>query len=135
MAATVSEAADAIKTALRAVPALRVYDYVPDTVNTPMAMVNLEDATYHRAFGGGDVNYRFLVTVLIGRTSERQAQSRLDDFMSYSGAQSIRQAVENDSAWKKCVQTLVVERGGNLQPITINDVTYLSVDFTVLVHA
>ena len=135
MAATVSEAADAIKTALRAVPGLRVYDYVPDTVNTPMAMLALEEAIYHRAFGGGDVNYRFLVTVLVGRTSERQAQSRLDDFMSYSGAQSIRQAVENDAAWKKCVQTLVVERGGNLQPITINDVTYLSVDFTVLVHA
>jgi len=135
MPATVSTASDALKTSLRRVPGLRVYDFIPDTVNTPMAMVALEEAVYHRAFRGGDVNYRFLVTLLVGRTSERIAQSRLDEFMSYSGTQSIRQAIEDDPAWKSSFQTLQVERGGNMQPITVNDVVYLAVDFTVIVHA
>ncbi len=135
MAATVSKAAQALRTALQRIPDLRVYDFIPDTINVPMALVTLEEATYHRAFGGGDVQYRFLVTVLVGRTSERVAQQRLDDYLSYSGGQSIRQAIETDPDWDCDVQTLMVERAGNLQPVTVNDATYLSVDFTVQVHA
>lgn len=133
MASPVSAVADALRNALKQIQGLRVYEYIPDTINVPMAMVNLEEATYHRAFGGGDVNYRFMVTVIVGRVSERVAQSRLDDFLSYSGPQSIRQAIEAIS--DECgVQTLIVERAGNIQPVTVQESVYLAVDFTVLVH-
>jgi hypothetical protein len=135
MAATVSKAAQALKRALQRIPDLRVYEFIPDTINVPMALVALEEATYHRAFGGGDVNYRFVVTVVVGRTSERVAQQQLDEFLSYSGAKSVRQAIETDPDWDCDVQTLMVERAGNLQPLTVNESSYLSVDFTVQVHA
>lgn len=136
MAGSVSDAADALKAGLRQISGLRVTDYVPDTINAPMAMVMLDEATYHRAFRGGDVNFRFTVTVVVGRVSERIAQNRLDDYLSFDGPQSIRQAIETGSHLDGCAfETLMVERAGNIQPITVNDVTYLSVDFTVMVHS
>lgn len=136
MSGSVSSALDTLKQGLRQVQGLRVSDFIPDTINAPMAMITLDEATYHRAFGGGDVIMRFTVTVVVGRVSERVAQSRLDDYLSYGGPSSIRQALEVGNHLDGCgFETLMVERAGNLQPVTFNDVVYLSIDFTVLVHA
>lgn len=136
MSASVSDVTKALKEGLRQINGLRVSDYIPDTINAPMAMCTLDEATYHRAFGGGDVNFRFTVTVVVGRISERVAQSRLDDYLSFDGPQSIRQAIEVGRHLVDCgFEALTVERAGNVQPVTVADVVYLSIDFTVLVHA
>jgi hypothetical protein len=132
---TVSDAVKAIKDGLRQIDGLRVADFIPDSLNAPMAVINLEEATYHRAFGGGDVVLRFQVTVVVGRVAERVAQSRLDAYLSYDGAQSIRKAIESGPHLECGFETLQVERAGNLQPVTVQDVVYLAVDFTVTVHA
>lgn len=135
MAATITSAAEGLRERLATIIGLRVYDHLPDTISVPMAAVAIDEVTFHRAFAGGDPVYRFLITVLVARTEERTAQRKLENYLSWSGQYSVREAIELDMTLGDRVQTCVVERGGNIQPITINEATYLSVDFTVTVHA
>jgi len=135
MAATVSAAAAGLKTQLATISGLRVYDYVPDTVAVPMATVMIDTVTYHNAFAGGDPIYSFTDMVLVARTSERTAQSKLDAYVSWDGSASIRAAIEADKTLGGVVQTLIVEDTSNIQVVQVNDVTYLGVDFSVVVHA
>ena len=135
MAATVSEAAAALKVALLAVPGLRVADWIPDNPSAPLAVVGISSVTYHRAFAGGDAVHEFIVTLMVGRESERSAQSKLDGFLSYDGVQSIRAAIEADPTLNNVVQTVLVEKGGNVNLVTIGDSNFLTVEFTVTVHA
>lgn len=135
MPGTVSQISAALKQAIGTIPGLRVYDYQPDQLNPPVAIVGLTQVTYHRAFQGGDAVHQYLVTVVVSRPSERSGQTQLDGFASYSGASSIRAAVEADPTLGGVVQAAVVERVDNVQYVTIADNTYLTVDFVVTVHA
>ena len=135
MAATITSAAEGLRERLATIVGLRVYDHIPDTISVPMAAVGIDEVTFHRSFAGGDPVYRFVITVLVARSEERTAQRKLEDFLSYGGQKSIREAIETDMSLGDRVQTCVVERGGNIQPISINDASYLAVDFTVTVHA
>lgn len=135
MAATISACAAGLREQLRRIPGLRVVDYLPDQVNPPMAVLSITDVTFHRAFSGGDPVYQFVVTLIVARASERVAQDRLDAFTSFDGAQSVRAAIEADQTLGGACQTSVVDRAGNIQTVTLADnVNYLAVDFTVIVH-
>lgn len=135
MPATVSQAAAGLREQLRQIPGLRVVDNLPDQVNPPMAVMSVTDVTFHRAFSGGDPIYQFVVTLIVARASERVAQDRLDAYTSFDGAQSVRAAIEADQTLGGIVSTSVVDRAGNIQTVTLADnVNYLAVDFTVIVH-
>lgn len=135
MAAKISDIANGLREALRQIPGLRVMDYLPDQVNPPMAVMSISDVTFHRAFSGGDCVYGFVVSLIVARASERIGQDRLDAFTSFDGPQSVRAAIESDQTLGGVCQTLLVERAGNIQTVTLADnVNYLSVDFTVTVH-
>ena len=60
--ASVSQVSEAIRTALRAVQGLRVVEYIPDSLNPPMATVGADTVTYHGAFGAGNPVYQFTVS-------------------------------------------------------------------------
>ena len=135
MPATVSEVSVALRTALQSIPGLRVVEYIPDSLNPPMATVGVDTVIFHGSFGAGNPQYLFTVSVVVARSSDRMAQKRLDDYLSYGGAQSIRAAVEKDPTLGKCVQTSQVVSGGNITNINVNDVIYLAVEFAVEVHA
>ena len=135
MAATVSDVSKALRTALTAISGLRVVEYIPDSLNPPMATVGVDTVNYHGAFRGGNPLYLFTVAVVVARSSDRLAQKRLDDYLSYGGSQSIRQAIEKDPSLGGCVQTSQVVSGGNVTNINVNDVLYLSVEFAVEVYA
>ena len=135
MPATVSEVSVALRDALKSVPGLRVVEYIPDSLNPPMATVGVDTVVFHGAFGAGNPRYVFTVSLVVARASDRTAQKRLDDYLSYSGAQSIRAAIEKDPTLGKCVQTCQVVSGGNITNINVNDVIYLSMEFTVEVYA
>jgi hypothetical protein len=131
---TVSEISEALRNALTLVPGLRVYEYLPDQINPPLAYVGIDNVDYHGAFRGGNAVHAYAITVVVGRTSDRASQKALDEFLSYDGPRSIRQAIESDPTLNGWVQTLIVTRGGNLSPLTMGDVTYISIDFTVTVY-
>jgi hypothetical protein len=100
-----------------------------------MATVGVDTVIFHGAFGAGNPQYVFTVALVVARSSDRMAQKRLDDYLSYGGAQSIRAAVEKDPTLGGCVQTSQVVSGGNITNINVSDVIYLSVEFTVEVYA
>jgi hypothetical protein len=131
---TVSEISEALKNALTTVPGLRVYDYLPDQVNPPLGYVGIQSVNYHGAFRGGNPVHTYTITIVIGRVNERTSQRALDDFLSYDGDRSIRAALEADPTLDGYVQTLIVTDGGNLAPLTMGDVTYVSIDFSVTVY-
>lgn len=135
MAGTITAAAEGLKEQLKQIPGLRVVDYLPDQINPPTAIMTIDSVAYHQAFGGGDPVYQFTITVIVARASERVAQKKLDDFMSYDGTQSVRAAIEADKSLGGAVQQAFIDRSGNIQAITVNEVAYVSVDFTAIVHA
>jgi hypothetical protein len=134
MTATVSEISAAIRNVLADAPGLRVHDYLPDQINPPVAYVGIDTINYHGAFAGGNAEHEYTVTVVVGRTSDRASQRALDEFLSYDGPRSVRATLERDRTLGGVVQTSIVTRGGNLQTITLAEVTYVAVDFTMAVH-
>jgi len=134
MAATIAEAADGLETQLATVTGLRVFDHVPDVFSPPSAFVLPDSIDYWEAFRGGDVQMRFTVTVVVGRTAERASQKSLYGYMSYSGTTSIRAAIEADRTLGGAVQTSIVESADNIRVVSQGDADYLAVDFTVMVH-
>lgn len=134
MAATVSQVSTGIKNRLATISGLRAFDYQPDMVNPPVAFPVLNSIEYHRAFGGGDVVMSYTVTVMVGRVSDRTAFSALDGYLSYSGASSIRAALEADTTLGGVTQTLVVSQAANIRNINIGDQDFLAIEVSVIVH-
>jgi hypothetical protein len=132
---TVSQIKAGLAANLATVSGLRAYSYQPDNVNTPFAWPLLESIQYNGAMGGGLITHQFTVSVVVGRSAERTAQTLLDGYLSYKGATSIRQAIESDRTLGGVVQDLIVESADNISTLEANDATYLAIDFVVTVYA
>jgi hypothetical protein len=132
---TVSQIKTGLAANLATVSGLRAYAYQPDNVNTPFAWPLLDSIQYNGAMGGGLVTHKFTVSVVVGRSAERTAQSLLDGYLSYKGTTSIRQAIESDRTLGGVVQDLIVESANNISTLEANDATYLAIDFVVTVYA
>jgi len=132
---TVSQIKTGLAANLATVSGLRAYAYQPDNVNTPFAWPLLDSIQYNEAMGGGLITHKFTVSVVVGRSAERTAQSLLDGYLSYKGATSIRQAIESDRTLGGVVQDLIVESANNISTLEANDATYLAIDFVVTVYA
>ena len=132
---TVSQIKSGLAANLATVSGLRAYAYQPDNVNTPFAWPLLDSIQYNGAMGGGLITHKFTVSVVVGRSAERTAQTLLDGYLSYKGATSIRQAIESDRTLGGVVQDLIVESANNISTLEANDATYLAIDFVVTVYA
>jgi hypothetical protein len=132
---SVTDIKTGIANALTTIQGLRAYAQQPDNVNAPFAWPMLESITYNGAMRGGLVTHIFNVSVCVGRSAERSAQTALDGFLSYDGTTSIRAALEADRTLDGVVQNLLVESASNISTMDGNDATYLMVDFRVVVYA
>lgn len=135
MPATVSQVADGIKSRLGTITGLRTFSYQPEQLNPPVAFPVLDSVEYHGAFGGGDVRMRFAIFVIVGRYLDRVAHSNLDGYLSYSGATSLRAAIEGDRTLGGVAQTLVLDSGLSISSLSVAEADFLQVSFSVLVHA
>jgi hypothetical protein len=124
----------ALATNLATISGLRTAAEVPDLPNPPIAIVALRSVTYDQAFNKGMVNYNFAVTVIVGRAAEREAQRRLDAYIS-TGASSVKSAVESDSTLGGNAYDCRVVSMDSVGSLSISDTTYLAADFTVSVIA
>ena len=132
---TVSQIKTGLAANLATVSGLRAYAYQPDNVNTPFAWPLLDSIQYNGAMGGGLITHKFTISVVVGRSAERTAQTLLDGYLSYKGTTSIRQALESDRTLGGVVQDLIVESADNISTLEANDATYLAIDFVVTVYA
>jgi hypothetical protein len=124
----------ALATNLATISGLRTAAEVPDLPNPPVAIVNLDSVTYDQAFAKGMTNYNFTITVIVGRSAEREAQRKLDAYISV-GANSVKNAVESDKTLGGYAYDCRVVSMNSVGSVTISDTTYLAADFTVTVIA
>jgi hypothetical protein len=120
----------ALKTALESAFD-RVATEPPDQVNPPMAVISgPEPINYGETFEGTTHHLFFTVRVLVSRNVPRSAQSVLDDYMG-DGANSVYGALEADGTLGGTVVSAQVVTSQNLGSLTIGEVVYAAVDFTV----
>jgi len=125
----------AMGTALSEVPNLRVRELIPSLVVPPMAVVQPQQIEYDLNANRGVNRYTFTVTVFVVKADDRSAQLRVDPFVSTSGPQSVKAALEADRTLGGEVDTLRVTNVSNYASQDANDVLYLAVDFEVEVYA
>lgn len=119
---------------LRTISGLRVAETIPDNPSPPIAVVALENVVYDGAFAGGLVEYNFVISVVVGRVSEREAQRRLDQYIS-TGTGSVKKAVEVNKSLNGAAYDVRVIDMNNVTSVVINDITYLSCEFSVTVYS
>ena len=136
MPATPSQVKDGFKVRIETIPGLRAFDYQPDQVNPPFAFPTLNEIRYHQTgMGSGGVVMDFTITIVVGRASERTAQDELDKYTAFSGAQSVRAAIEADRTLGGVCDDLIVGSSSNFTNLDANDTVYLTMDFNVTVYA
>lgn len=135
MAGTASTIHAGLRTRLATISGLRVADHLPEQIQPPMAVIQLQSVTYHRAMAGGLSAWEFVIALVAGRMGERSAQVQLDTWMSYAGSGSVRAAIEADPTLAGACSTLIVGDMIAVRPLSLGDASYLTCEFTVTVHA
>ena len=123
-----------IATNLATIAGLRTAAEIPDNPSPPIAVVSLSSVDFDGAFNKGLTRYNFLVTVVVGRVAEREAQRRLDAYIS-TGSSSVKYAVESDKTLGGNAYDCRVVSMDSVGSLSISDTTYLAADFTVTVIA
>lgn len=135
MPATVGQVATGLQTALATISGLRAYSYQPEQLNPPMAFPVLNAVTYHGAMGSGLITMDWTINVVVGRYVDRVAHATLDGYLSYSGATSIRAALETDLTLGGVVQNLILSSSTNVSALEQDDAEFLQVSSTLTVYA
>ena len=135
MAGTALDIQDKLAEALQTIPGLRVADHLPEQINPPIAVIQVQTLTYHRAMRGGLSTFEYVVSVVAGRLGDRTAQRTLDAWMSWDGALSVRAALEDDQTLSGVAQSVKVNDMMAVRPVSLGDAPYLSVEFNVYVNA
>lgn len=129
MALDLNAVMDAIGTRLVGVTGLRVADYPSDAANPPQAIVSLpETVEYDTVMGRGADRVVIPITVLVGKVSDRAARDTLAQYVSGSGAQSIKAAVDGDLGG---IAHTARVTGATISVVTIQAVDYLGASFEV----
>ena len=111
----VSAVRTGLKTAI--IPVIsRVFDYVPDQVPTPCAVVGNLTLTFDEAQNRGLDLANVDIIIIVSRMNERGAQDRLDGYLAGTGVGSIKAALTTNLTLDGAVKTLRVVRAA---PITI----------------
>jgi len=131
---SITQIRSALATNLATISGLRTAAEIPDLPNPPIAVVSLDSVTYDQAYAKGMTTYTFTVTVIVGRSAEREAQRKLDGYIS-TGANSIKNAVESDKTLGGNAYDCRVVSMNSVGSVTISDTTYLAADFSVTVIA
>lgn len=135
MPASISSAAEGLRLALATIPGLRTFAYQPEQIQPPVGYVLLERVEFHRAMSGGNVVQQWQVGVITGRWTDQRAHAALDGYLSFSGASSVRAAIEADKTLGGRISTLIVAAGASIAPLSVADAEFLQVQFSVTVHS
>jgi hypothetical protein len=131
---TISQVGDGLKARLATITGLRTYSYQPEQLLPPVGYVTLNNISYHGAFQGGNQEMEWSVIIVVGRWTDREANARLDDYATYSGAKSVRAAIEADKTLGGVCDTLIVQSSSAISSLEQADAEFLTIEFTVTVY-
>lgn len=136
---SIRQISEALETALKSIPGLNTASYLKDGFSTPSAVIGISEMDYHTTFKGGDVAHEFTVHLIIGRQDDLAATQKIDGYMSQASSDpsSVQGALEEDPTLGNLVAGVVVTKAGPPEalPIGSSGALYISVPFTVVVHA
>ena len=135
MSVSVSSMRAGLATNLATIAGLRTSDYVPDDPKPPVAVVMPPTIKFDLSFGRGLDEYEYVVTVIVGRQSERAAQRLLDSLCAPTGVGSVKTAIESNRTLAGQCQDLRVTEMRRISSLIIDQITYLAAEFTVQVYA
>ena len=88
---------DRLKTNLETIAGLTAYEYVPDFIDPPIALVApLNTLNYDSTMARGADTYEIPVIVYISRIDAQTAQDEVDNYLASTGATSVKAAIESD---------------------------------------
>ena len=125
-----------IGTALANISALIVFNFVPDSIEPPTAVVGVVDnVEYDSTMQRGADKYEIPIFLYVSRVDAQDTQETLDSFLASTGSNSVKVAVESDITLGGVAQSVRVIEADNYGVYTINNLDYLGVEFTVEVIA
>ena len=133
--ATFSELRTALATQLATIRGLRTAATVPDNPAPPVAVIVPVNVEYDVSFGRGTDLYTFSVLLIVGRMSERAAQTTLDAYINPTGATSVKAAINADPTLGGACQSARVTNMVNYGSLIVGDTEYLSADFQITIYA
>jgi len=120
-------------TALDTITGLRVFDYVPDSLSPPAAVVEPLEVDYDEAMRRGLDFYRAFILIIVGRMSDRSSQDRLDAYVAGSGASSLKAALEADKSLGGACSTLQVT-SARPREVVVSGVNMIAYRFEVSIY-
>ena len=88
---------DGLKTNLETISGLTAYEYVPDWIEPPIALVApLNTLNYDSTMARGADTYEIPIVVYISRIDAETAQDGVDAYLASTGATSVKAAIESD---------------------------------------
>ncbi len=88
---------NAVGDRLRTIAGLKVYTYLPDSIEPPAAIVQApREIRFDFTFGRGSDEYTVPVLLLVSKPSDRAGATALYRYMNPSGPTSIKQAVDGN---------------------------------------
>jgi hypothetical protein len=133
--ANITNLRSGIKTNLQTITGLRVADTIPDQINPPIALVELQTVDFDKAMHHGTTAYNFRVVVLVARQSERSGQNKLDAYVASTGSASVKLAIESDRTLSVAAFDCFCQGVTSYGVTSVGEVNYLSAEFQVLVYA
>jgi hypothetical protein len=133
--ASITDLRAGLATRLGTISGLRTTTETPDTISPPIAIINVANVNYDRAFQRGLDEYNFVITVIVGRVGERSAQRLLDSYVSPVAPSSVKLAIELDRTLGGKCDSLRVTDMRNYGSLVIGEITYLAAEFNVVVYA
>jgi hypothetical protein len=115
---------------LATIPGLRVSPYFPDDITPPMAIVDTYRVDFDTAFNRGTDDIVFDVLVAVRRTSERNAQEELDDYLPL-----VKAALQSDCTLGGSAMDVHVTAAERQSSLSIGETTYLAASYAVRVIA
>jgi len=95
--ATLTAIRDGLKDNLETISGLTAYEYVPDWIEPPIALVApLNTLNYDSTMARGSDTYEIPIVVYISRVDAQTAQDGVDAYLASSGATSVKAAIESD---------------------------------------
>lgn len=130
--ATIRQIIDAIKTQLDTIDGLKVYKRVPDTVDSPAAVIRYAGTNYDSTMARGSDDQTYVVQILTSKASDR-GQDLLYDYCEGSGSRSIKVAIEADSTLGDRVMSAFVTETGEPGTAEPGGVEFYSVEIFIQV--
>ena len=115
-----------ITSALETIDNLRIYEWIPSTIQPPAAVVSLGTGQYDADLDNGMiVNYGVLV--MLTRADDQNSQQRLDDFLGQD-TNSIFHAIDTNPTLSGSCDSARVTSWTNPGTFTIGGIEYLGVE-------